>query len=149
MDIVFLTKLLAPCLPYLLKLGGIAVEKTTEKVGESIAPDIWETAKKIWSKLGTKVESKEELKVAAEQVAAKPESSARQAVFQEELEILLQDNPELAEEIAKILQGEQSTATGVQINQTITNNEGQAIGQMNNSKAIGRIDGNIQGGVSF
>jgi transketolase len=149
MDIVFLTKLLAPCLPYLLKLGGIAAEKTAEKAGETIAPDIWEKANKIWSKLGTKVESKEELKVAAEQVAAKPESPARQAVFQEELEILLKENPNLAEEIAKILQEEQPTATGVQINQTVTNNEGQAIGQMSNSKAIGRIDGNIQGGVNF
>ncbi|MBD2457654.1 hypothetical protein H6G80_26735 [Nostoc sp. FACHB-87] len=149
MDIVFLTKLLAPCLPYLLKLGGIAAEKTAEKAAENIAPDIWEKAKKVWSKLGAKVESKEELKVAAEQVAAKPESSARQAVFQEELEILLQENPDLAEEIAKLLQEEQSAAAGVQINQTVTSNEGQVIGQMTNSKAIGRIDGNIQGGVNF
>ncbi|BAY18227.1 hypothetical protein NIES21_40710 [Anabaenopsis circularis NIES-21] len=149
MDIVFLTKLLAPCLPYLLKLGGIAAEKTAEKAAENIAPDIWEKAKKVWSKLGTKVESKDELKVAAEQVAAKPESSARQAVFQEELEILLKENPNLAEEIGKILQEEQPTASGVQINQTVTHNEGQAIGQMVDSKAIGRIDGNIQGGVNF
>ncbi|MBU7581340.1 MAG: hypothetical protein KAF91_00235 [Nostoc sp. TH1S01] len=149
MDIVFLTKLLAPCLPYLLKLGGIAAEKTAEKAAENIAPDIWEKSKKIWSKLGTKVESEEELKVAAEQVAAKPESSARQAVFQEELEILLQENPDLAEEIAKILQEEQPTSAEVKINQTVTNNEGQVIGQMTNSKAIGKIDGNIQGGVNF
>jgi transketolase len=149
MEIVLLTKLLAPCLPYLLKLGGIAAEKTAEKAGEKIAPDIWEKAKKIWSKLGSKVESKEELKVAAEQVAAKPESPARQAVFQEELETLLKENPDLAEEIAKILQEGQPTSTGVQINQTVTNNEGQTIGQMTDSKAIGRIDGNIQGGVNF
>lgn len=42
-------------------------------------------------------------KIAAEQVAAKPESEACQAVFQEELETLLKENPDLAQAIAQIM----------------------------------------------
>jgi hypothetical protein len=70
-------------------------------------------------------------------------------VFQEELETLLKENPDLVEAIAKIMQDDSPAASGTQINQTVTNNEGQAINQMTGGKAVGRIDGNIQGGVNL
>lgn len=147
MDVIALTALLSPCLQFLLKLGEKAAESASGKIGE----DTWNTAKKIWDKLHPKIEAKESARIATEQLAAQPESKARKAFFQEELEILLQENPDLAEAIAKIMQEKAPTASGTQNVQTVTNNEGQAqaINQMKGEKVIGRIDGNIQGGVNL
>lgn len=145
MDIALLMSLLSPCLPFLIKLG----DKAAESAGSKIGPDVWEMSKKIWDKLHPKLVAKEDAKIAAEQLAAKPESEARKAVFQEELEALLKENPDLTAAIAQIMQESTSATTGVQINQTVTNNEGQVIGQMTGGKAIGRIDGNVQGGVNL
>ncbi|MBD2256783.1 hypothetical protein [Pseudanabaena sp. FACHB-2040] len=145
MDILALAALLNSCMPFLMKLG----EKAAESAGSQIGPDAWETAKKIWGKLHPKLVAKDDARIAAEQVAAKPESEARKAVFQEELETLLKENPDLEEAIARIMQESPLTTAGVQINQTVTNNEGQVIGQMTGGKAIGRIDGNIQDGVNL
>lgn len=145
MDIALLMSLLSPCLPFLIKLG----DKAAESAGSKIGPDVWDMSKKIWDKLHPKLVAKEDAKIAAEQLAAKPESEARKAVFQEELEALLKENPDLTAAIAQIMQESAPATTGVQINQTVTNNEGQMIGQMTGGKAIGRVDGNVQGGVNL
>ena len=145
MDITTLMALLSPCLPFLMKLGQKAAESASGKIGE----DSWNTAKKIWDKLHPKIEAKEDARIATEQLAAKPDSEARKALFQEELETLLKENPDLADAIAKIMQEDSPPASGTQVIQTVTNNEGQAINQMTGSKAVGRIDGNIQGGVNL
>lgn len=144
MNVIALTAFLTPFLPFLIKLG----EKSAETAGSKLGEDAWNTAKKIWEKLHPKVEAKEDAKVAVEQVAAKPDSKPRQAVFQEELETLLKENPDLVEAIAQIMQ-EESPATKTASNkQTITNNEGQAINNMSNSKAV-KIDGDVHGGMNF
>ncbi len=132
MDVASLTVFLSPFLPFLIKLGGKASEKVAEKFGE----DAWNKAKAVWSKLHPEVETKEDLKVAAEQVAAKPESEARKDVFQEELATLLKDKPELAAAIAKILQENDS-------NHKLSNQSNQAIGQMSGGTAIGNVQGSV------
>ncbi|MBW4472728.1 MAG: hypothetical protein KME27_23195 [Lyngbya sp. HA4199-MV5] len=140
MDIVLLTAFLSPFLPFLIKLGGKASEKVAEKFGE----DAWNKAKAVWSKLHPEVEAKEDMKVAAEQVAIKPESEARKAVFQEELETLLKDNPELAQAIAKILQEDAPDGTpGNQIIQTVTGNQNQVTGQVTGGNVLGNVQGNV------
>jgi transketolase len=127
MDIVALTALLTPCLPFLMKMG----EKATESVAGKIGTDTWETAKKVWEKLHPKLEAKDDAKVAAEQVAAKPESEARKAVFQEELETLLKEHPDLVQEIAQILsESKPEVLSGLQINQTVRGDKNQVIGQV-------------------
>ena len=145
MNIVALTALLSSCLPFLLKLGEAAAESAGSKIGE----DVWDKAKRIWDKLYPRLEAKEDAKLAAEQVAAKPESEARRAVLQEELEALFNENPDLAEAIAQIMDEGGPISAGTQINQTVTNNEGQVIGMMTGGKAIGRIDGTVEGDVSL
>ncbi|MFN5764021.1 MAG: hypothetical protein ACK470_06345, partial [Pseudanabaena sp.] len=100
MDIVAVGALISSCLASLLKLGDQAAEITGSKIGQ----DAWETAKKIWAKIHPKINEKEDAKTATDQLAAKPDSAARKAVFQEELETLLKENQGLAEAIAKILQ---------------------------------------------
>ena len=78
MDIAALRALIIPCLPLLMKV--------TDGVGSAIGGDAWNKAKQIWEQLSPKLSAKEDARIAAEQVAAKPESKARQGVFQEELE---------------------------------------------------------------
>lgn len=148
MDIAALSVLLGSCLPFLMKLGGTAAGKVAESAGSAIGPDAWETAKKIWNKLQPKLVAKEDAKIAAEQLAAKPESEARKAVFQEELEALLKENPDLAETISQIIQESPTSTTGTQINQTVANNDGQVMGQMMGGSAIGQFRGSVQGGIN-
>jgi hypothetical protein len=100
MDIALLVKFLAPCLPFLLKVGNKAVEGASEKVGE----DVWNKAKAIWAKLHPKVEAKEAAKEAATDVAQKPEDEDLQASLRVQLKKILDADTALAEEISKILQ---------------------------------------------
>ncbi len=135
MDIVGLIGLLSPCLPFLLKVGEKSVEGVANKIGE----DTWNKAKKIWEKLQPQVEAKEDAKIAAQQLAAKPESKARKAVFQEELETLLQENPTLAEAIAQILEeGSAKEESGTTITQKVEGDGNQTIGYV----------GSVLGGIS-
>ena len=98
MDIALLVKFLAPCLPFLLKVGNKAVEGASQKVGE----DVWNKAKAIWAKLHPKVEVKEAAKEAATDVAQKPEDEDLQTSLRVQLKKILEADTALAEEIAKI-----------------------------------------------
>ena len=144
MDITTLMALLSPCLPFLMKLGQKAAESASGKIGE----DSWNRAKKIWDKLHPKVEAKEDARIATEQLAAKPDSEARKAVFQEELETLLKENPDLADAIAQILQEKPEATSGTPIIQTIKNTKGQVTGQQTGGKSIGNIDA-VQGDLNL
>jgi hypothetical protein len=96
----------------------------TEGASQGIGKGAGEIAvKKIWEKLEPSL--KGNAKIAAEQVAAKPESEARQAVFQEELETLLKENPDLAQAIAQIM----AERTETQISQ-VSRGNGATIGQV-------------------
>jgi hypothetical protein len=145
MDIMAVTALISSCLPSLLKLG----DQAAEVAGSKIAGDAWETAKKIWAKLRPKVEEKKAVTNAVEELIESPDDDYCKEVLQKKLQKLIQENQDLTEAIAKILEESAPLTPSVQINQTVTNNEGQVIGQMTGGKAIGRIDGNIQGGVNF
>lgn len=140
MDIVTLTALLAPHLPTLLNLGGKAAESAASKIGA----DSWEAAKKIWDKLSPNVEAKGDAKDAAKLLAAKPEDDARKSVFQQELKTLLEENPDLARAIAKILaEAPPEVIAGVQITQNVTGNENQVIGPVTGGKVVGNVKGNV------
>lgn len=149
MNVALLTGLLAQFLPFLMKVGSMTAEKAAEGAVAKFGEDAWEKAKAVWVKLYAKVESTEGAKVAVSKLAEKPESEVWKAALQEELETLLQNDSALADEIAQILDDKTSTqVAGTEIKQTITNNQGQVIGQMQNSqaKSIGSI-GSVQGDV--
>jgi transketolase len=145
MDVIALTAFLTPFLPFLIKFG----EKSAESVASKFGEDSWNKAKKVWDKLHPKVEAKEEAKVAAEQVAAKPDSKARQAVFQEELETLLQENPDLVEAITQIFQEKPATTGATQIDQNVNNTKGQVMRDMKGGQATGISITTGQGDVSL
>ncbi len=140
MNIAALTALLTSCLPFLMKLGEKAAESASSKIGEQS----WEKAKKIWGKLQPKLSEKNDFKVAAEQVAAKSDSEARKLLFQEELETLLRENPDLAKSIFEIMEEYSvDNIPGTHINQQVTGNKNQVIGQMTDSKLFGDVTGDI------
>lgn len=141
MDNNALADLLNSCLPFLMGMGVKATDSVSKKFGEDV---VWETAKKIWERLRPELEAKDDARIAAEQVAAKPDSKARKDVFQEELETLLKENPDLAEEIAEILAERTLDGTSrLQIIQTITGNQNQVIGQVTGGKVFGSVTGNV------
>lgn len=100
MDIALLVKVLAPCLPFLIKVGNKAVEGASQKVGE----DVWNKAKAIWAKLHPKVEAKVAAQEAAADVAKNPEDEDLQVSLRVQLKKILEDDKALADEITKILQ---------------------------------------------
>ena len=111
-----------------------------EKVGEKSV----ETAEKFWTKLSPKVEAKEAAKEAAEDVAKDPENPALQTVLQVQLEKILNQNPDLAQEIAQLLEAAQAEAGGTHIKQTVTGDRNQVIGTMSGSaKAVGSVEGDV------
>ncbi len=140
MDIALLLSFLAPCLPFLLNLGDKAAGKAAEKVGEKSL----ETVGKIWEKLRPKVETKEAAKEAVEDLAKDPGNPALQTVLQVQLEKIFSQNPDLAAEIAQLLESVKAEAGGTHIKQTVTGNNNQVISSMSgNAKAIGTVEGNV------
>ena len=119
---------LAPYLPLLMN-GAIT------QIGKS---SIEIAVKQIWEKLEPVL--KGDARAAAEQVAAKPESEPRKAVFLEELETLLNENPDLAKAIAKIMAESNS---GTPINQLSTGDGVQMIAQVLGGKVFGNVAGNL------
>jgi len=144
MDVMAIITFLSPFLPFLIKFG----EKSAETAGSKFGEDAWNKAKKVWDKLHPAVAAKEDAKVAVEQVAAKPESKARKAVFQEELETLLKENPDLLEAIAQIWQEKPEATSRTQINQNVRDTKGQVMGIMEGGQATG-INIDAQGNVNL
>jgi CHAT domain len=121
MDITVLTTFLSPFLPFLLNLGQKATEKATESAAGKFGESAWRKAEGVWDKLQPQVEATPDVKAAIEQVAAKPDSEARQAVLREELEALFKAQPDLLATIAQIVQGDNGeSAPRNQIQQTIS-----------------------------
>lgn len=140
MDIALLLSFLAPCLPYLLNLSDKAAGKAAEKVGEKSV----ETVGKIWTKLRPKVEAKEAAKEAVEDVAKDPENPALQTVLQVQLEKILAQNPDLAAEVAQLLETATSEAQASGINIRVEGDRNLVIGTMSgNAKAIGSVKGDV------
>ena len=148
MNPLTITNLLAPCLPFLIeKVGKPALEGAASKIGE----DTWTKAKAVWTKLSPKVRSNAAANIATEKLAQKPDSQTWQAALTEELESILEQDPTLASAIAEILEEEaENIGTTNNIQQTVHENKGQVIGQMNNSEAknIGKI-GNVGGDLNL
>jgi CHAT domain len=121
MDIAVFISFLSPYLPLLLKLGDQAVEKTTEATVAQLSDINWNKATILWRILQPNLEGTSDLKAAMEQVAGKPDSNARRAVLQEELEVLFKSQPWLLASIETIMQYQDSThSSQAQIQQPIS-----------------------------
>ena len=131
MDIALLVKVLAPCLPFLIKVGNQAVEGASKKVGE----DVWNKAKAVWAKLHPKVEAKAAALEAAADVAKNPSDEDLQASLRVQLKKILETDTALAAEITQILQAETARPTGDNIQM-----QGQSHDQSKFNQ-VGKIEG--------
>jgi hypothetical protein len=152
MDMVALTAILATALPSLMKVGENLGTTLTQKAAElgnlKLGEEAWAKAKRIWDILQPKLAERASAEEAAKDVAQNPEDPDLQTVLRVQLKKLLDQDPDLAQAIAAVLQEKTESSATVQIQQTITNNDGQVIGQMTGGVAIGRVDGNIHGNIT-
>lgn len=140
-DITLLVQLLAPCLPFLLKMGDKAAEKAAEKVGE----DTWNKAKAIWEKLHPLLESKDAAKEVIADIVVNPEDEDLRATLRVQLKKILEQDENLAKAIDQILhEASEPKSSDTQVKQIATGNQNQLIGNMSgNNKGIGSVQGNV------
>ncbi len=150
MEIAVLTGFISPFLPFLLKLGGKAVEKATESASGKFGEAAWGKAQAVWEKLSPKVETKEAAKEAAADVANNPEDEESRIALKRQLQKILEQDKELTKEIARILQENAPDGTpGLQVVQTVTGNQNQVIGQMKGGQVVyGTVQGNVTNELS-
>ena len=132
-DFVYLTNLLSPILPFLIK-GG---EEAAKEAGKQFGVDAWEKAKAVWGKLNPKIEAKEAAKEAVEDLARTPEDQDLQTALRVQLKKLLEKDELLAKEILQIINKDSSTGTLDASNIELEGNIEQQAGD--NSKQIGQI----------
>jgi len=116
LDVIVLTKLLAPFLPYLLKLGDKAAEEAAKKLGG----DAWEKVKAIWAKLHPKVEAKPSASEAVLDVAQAPDDEDAIATLRQQLKKLFKEDPTLKSEVSHLLEAAKQTEVGNSITQNIS-----------------------------
>jgi hypothetical protein len=98
MEAVLVT-FLAPFLPYLVK----KVEAGADKAIEALGADAWERAQGLWQRLRPKVEEKEAAGEAAAALAENPDDAVAQGALQFQLRSLVESDPGLAADLARML----------------------------------------------
>jgi hypothetical protein len=144
MDIATLTAFLSPFLPFLLKLGGKAIDKSTESAAGKLGEAAFGKAQAVWGKLGPQVEAKEAAKEAAIDVAKNPEDGDLRVVLKVQLQKLLEQDEELGKAIDEIMREDAADGTaGERIVQNVTGNQNLVIGQVTGGNVIGNVDGDV------
>ncbi|HWM91119.1 MAG TPA: hypothetical protein VN493_10155 [Thermoanaerobaculia bacterium] len=90
---------LAPVLPFLIAGGTEAVKAAGEKVGEGTV----ELGRKLWATLRKPVEENPRALGAAEEVAEAPDDGDARAGLRRQLVKILEADPDLTSEVAKLL----------------------------------------------
>lgn len=132
---------LAPVLPYLITGGTEALKATGKKVGE----EAFELGRKVWTSLQKPVQESPRALGAAEEVAEAPDDGDARGGLRRQLLKLLEADPGLATELAKLLD---SAGTS---NQAYNQGSG-AIAQGPGAVAAGEggiaVGGSVTGNVS-
>ncbi|MEP0914189.1 hypothetical protein NDI45_25100 [Leptolyngbya sp. GB1-A1] len=126
MNFAVLVSFLAPFLPSLFNLGTKAAESVAEKFGE----DAWEKAKSLWSKLRPKVEAKPLAQGAAQELAQNPNDEDAREALTKQLQKILEADPALAAEIARLLEDSSETVHKVvNVTQSVKGDRNITFGQ--------------------
>lgn len=146
MDVALLVRLLAPCLPALMKLGKQAgeagVTAGAEAAGKQVGEQSAVQAGKIWQRLWPRVKAKEAATEAATDVAANPDDEDALGALRSQLKKILASDQELASEVEGLLNEAKVDPQGTWIQVQGDNN--QVIGSMGgNAKAIGSVTGDV------
>jgi hypothetical protein len=116
MDLVALTAFLAPLLPFLVK-GG---EEAVKEIGTKFGSEIWERAQVLWATLRPKVESKPAALEVVQDVAKDPANELAKAALRYQVEKLLSEDAQFAQEVARLW--EEIAGTG-KVSQVIASGE--------------------------
>ncbi len=139
MDVVLLTKFLAPFLPFLMNVGNKVFDGAVAKAGE----DAWDKAKAVWAKLQPKVETKPAALEAAADVAKAPDDEDLRVALRVQLKKLLEQDELLAQEIARIMQENTQDNSGDKVVQNVTGENNQTLGSVQGSKVVRDVQGNV------
>ncbi|RME61280.1 hypothetical protein D6779_00355, partial [Candidatus Parcubacteria bacterium] len=105
MDTSQLPQFLAPILPYLLK-GGVELAKSAAgELGKKLSADAWDGLKRLAEKIRQKAKAKPAAADALQRAADKPDDPRVRGMVELYLEEVLQENPDLAAEAARLLAG--------------------------------------------
>ncbi len=99
---------LAPFTPFLLDVGKAGGQKLAEVIAEKGGDAAWNKAQAVWNILKARFGGDQEVTSAVGMVAAKPQDETRQTLLAEVLGTHMQADPELAEQILKLLGGQQA-----------------------------------------
>ena len=139
MDVVVLTKFLAPFLPFLMNVGNKVFDGAVAKAGE----DAWDKAKAVWAKLQPKVETKPAALEAAADVAKAPDDEDLRVALRVQLKKLLEQDELLAQEIARIMQRNAQGNSDDKVVQNVTGNNNQTLGSVQGSKVVRDVSGDV------
>lgn len=103
-----LPSLLAPILPYLLKGGIELAQSAAGELGKKLSADAWDGLKRLAEKIRHKAESKPALQEALTDAQAAPADADAQAALRLQVKKLLQEDPALAAEAARLLASAQT-----------------------------------------
>jgi len=104
MEIAALAAFLAPCLPYLLKSG----ERVAEEASRALGGEVWEHAKRLWSRLRGPVEERPSAAEVVADTAENPHDDRRQVALELALEKILAEDEGLAREVERLWQDARS-----------------------------------------
>ncbi len=93
-------RILAPALSTFL---GKVRDRSADELGSKLGAEGWEQAKKVWDKLGPKVEAKPSAKETAGMLAAHPDDGDLQAALRVHLREMLNEDPQLRQELTQII----------------------------------------------
>jgi hypothetical protein len=102
-----LVQILTPFLPYLVKAG----EGVGSKAAQVMQDQGWDLAKKVWDRLGARVETRTSAQEAAADLAAQPSDEDAQAALRVQLRKLLADEPGLQKELEALVKSAQGSGT--------------------------------------
>jgi hypothetical protein len=94
-----LVSLLAPCLPYLLRVGGQVADRATETVGAKV----WEYGQAVWSRLRPRLEERPAASEAAADVAENPDDELARGALQLQLRKILAGDEALRARLEALL----------------------------------------------
>ena len=102
---------LAPYLPHLLDLGKEAGKGVFEGAAKKGGEEAWAKAQSLWNKIRSRSTNSPAIEGAAVALASEPNDGIYRASLIKALTDLLQNHPELTQELVKLMGGEDSVQT--------------------------------------
>ena len=94
-----LTTIIAPFVPYLVRMG----ERSAEEAGRRLGEGAWEQAKALWGKLGDRLQERPVVIETIREVAEAPDDIDVRAALEVQLRRILAADAALSEEVRRLL----------------------------------------------